>query len=169
MNKSLQKEECCPECSTPASGAPDETQKECLNKDCKYCHMYSMNTEQKIRELFDKVLKHSAEELLKTARGDKRVINFEDMLKEDTDEEVRWTLATDVFGTFFKSFLTTTLIPLIQEEERAKCRGLSEECKGEMEKEKYRGTRITLDDEEQAYNNGLSTCISILEDKLKEI
>ena len=50
MNKSSQKEECCAECSTPASGAPDETQKECLNKDCKYCHMYSINTEQTIRE-----------------------------------------------------------------------------------------------------------------------
>lgn len=32
------KEECCAECSTPASGAPDETQKECLNPHCKYCH-----------------------------------------------------------------------------------------------------------------------------------
>lgn len=29
---------CCAECITPASGAPDETQTECLNGDCKYCH-----------------------------------------------------------------------------------------------------------------------------------
>ena len=109
MNKSLQKEECCPECSTPASGAPDETQKECLNKNCKYCHMYSINTEQTIRE-----------------------------------------------------------------EERVKCRGLLEEVKKEIEDCKldvlipeYSNERIDM--RINGFNSALSTCISILEDKLKEI
>lgn len=34
-------EKCCGECATPASGAPDETVKECSNPKCNYCHVVS--------------------------------------------------------------------------------------------------------------------------------
>lgn len=36
--KSPEKEKCCAECITPASGAPDETVMECLDPKCRYCH-----------------------------------------------------------------------------------------------------------------------------------
>lgn len=35
------KTECCEECITPASGAPDETVMECSNPKCRYCHNHS--------------------------------------------------------------------------------------------------------------------------------
>ena len=80
-----------------------------------------------------------------------------------------------------KSFLTTTLIPLIQEEERARCLALIGECKGEMEKVYEEKARVASPDNSDymfslaqfnrvaGVNQGVSTCISILEDKLKEL
>ena len=49
------------------------------------------------------------------------------MLCQEKDHQFSTTAA------FMESFLTTTLIPLIQEEERAKCRALIEGCKKKIE------------------------------------
>ena len=119
-----------------------------------------MNTEQKIIE------------------KDIRVENLMELWTTNVCEKVMRDYLGALIGNFDKTQSAT------REEERAKCRDLLEEVKGSMKKEKNTTGCNCTDIADHpcsihgtsssgwirvATNKTLSTCISILEDKLKEL
>lgn len=80
------KNECCPECSTPVSGAPDETQKECLNPECRYCHQTKEGWEEIVNEFFVKMvdLEHK-----RSLHSNRQIFEgFTDRLRKEAEQRV---------------------------------------------------------------------------------